>query len=346
LDYSRISATPNNSAGASTLGSIQTNQWPTWALQAPASSNAPPARMCPAIAWSARCHSLVVFGGVVSPSGFMADTWAWDGSKWYESSTASSPPARADSMMCQCDEAGTLLLFGGAGARDGIAQSAVAEDSWRWDGSAWSALPGTSPPGRTGAAMAFDEPRDQVVLFGGTGGASEFALFEDTWVLSDGIWEQRSPAKSPGPRHGAAMAFDESLSQLLLFGGEADSLLGETWSWDGTGWSLLQPSNSPPPRAYAGMTYHAGIGGTVLFGGNGLPSQTNSGPLDDTWVFKSGDWAPMKSPISPPPGDGRGFAYSATLGGAFLLCTTAGKSFDPPSGQWRSGPCQFSAWVL
>src|SRR5262249_5561932 len=54
-------------------------------------------------------------------------------------------------------------------------------DTWVWDGANWTQeFPANNPPGRTLPAMAYDQARNQVVLFGGFTG-SVFA--NDTWVF-------------------------------------------------------------------------------------------------------------------------------------------------------------------
>ena len=50
------------------------------------------------------------------------------------------------------------VLFGGDPA---------GTDTWEWDGANWTQIEETGPPRRLNPAMAFDELRARVVLFGG-----------------------------------------------------------------------------------------------------------------------------------------------------------------------------------
>ena len=82
-----------------------------------------------------------------------------------ESPLSGSPPARYDFAMSTC-QGGNVLIFGGTTVEFGFA---YLNDTWLWDGSKWRNLSSQSdpPPVRGYASMAFDEARNQVVLFGG-----------------------------------------------------------------------------------------------------------------------------------------------------------------------------------
>lgn len=67
-----------------------------------------------------------------------------------------------------------VVLFGGR------ALSQSLDDTWEWDGTRWSErFPKTRPPERVFHALAYDDARSAVVLFGGT--ALGGALLPDTW---------------------------------------------------------------------------------------------------------------------------------------------------------------------
>ena len=118
----------------------------------------------------------------------------------------------------------------------------------------------TPGPARTGAAVAFDQERRQLIVFGGT--TREHRDLQDTWAWSDGAWS-RVASVGPTPRLYAAAAYDPSKQVVLLYGGEAspasghrgwEAPLSDTWSWDGTRWTTLGAKDGPalaePELAY------------------------------------------------------------------------------------------------
>ena len=59
-----------------------------------------------------------------------------------------------------------VVLFGGSGF-GGSGSSGLLNDTWGWDGAAWTQLADMGPPARRNHAMAYDESRHRLVLFGG-----------------------------------------------------------------------------------------------------------------------------------------------------------------------------------
>ncbi len=158
------------------------------------------------------------------------------------------------------------------------ADAAVARPSMKHQG---QQLAETGPPGRELASFGHDQTHHELVLFGGDNGTT---VFGDTWTRRHGTWTQQHPARSPSPRTGAAMVYDATTRQLLLFGGSrligtGGGFLSDTWIWDGSTWRKLHPATSPPARHNADMIYDAATGNVVLFGGY------NGQRLNDTWTW-------------------------------------------------------------
>lgn len=159
--------------------------------------------------------------------------------------------------------------------------------------------------------MAFDAARSEVVLFGGANYA-ESRVFADTWSWDGTSWTERHPAHSPAARDWPALAYDDALGEVVLFGGGipgAAANSDETWTWDGSDWSEQQPEWSPPGRHSAAMAYDAARGLLVLFGGLG-----QGGYLNDTWTYDGRTWTPVCGvdalpACGPPPGLGNAMAY-------------------------------------
>src|SRR5581483_10661132 len=105
----------------------------------------------------------------------------------------------------------------------------------------WTQVSDIGPSGRFQHAMAYDESRDRVVLFGGrtTGPLPQGELRpSDTWEWDGDAWVQVEDV-GPGGRSEFAMAYDAARKRVVLFGGAPESgrLLNDTWEWDGRTWT-------------------------------------------------------------------------------------------------------------
>jgi Kelch motif/NHL repeat len=283
-----------------------------WTQQSPATS--PPARYGASMAYDASNGQVVLFGGY--GSGYLGDTWTWNGTTWTQQSPATSPPARYGASMAYDASNGQVVLFGG------YSSSGFQGDTWTWNGTTWTQqFPAASPPARYLAAMAYDASNGQVVLFGGDSNSGSQG---DTWTWNGTTWTQQSPAASPPARYGAAMAYDASNGQVVLFGGQGPSgSQGDTWTWNGTTWTQQSPATSPPARYLAAMAYDASNGQVVLFGGD------NSGVslLGDTWTWNGTTWTQQFPAASPPARFLIAMAYDASNGQVVLFGGANGSGY-------------------
>ena len=158
---------------------------------------------------------------------------------------------------------------------------------------------GPQPP-RAAGAMAYDDATKQVVLFGGTEIGAQTAL-NDTWIWNGKGWSKDLSTLKPPPRMEAAMAYDGSTHQLLLFGGvDADGTpYADTWSWDGAAWHELHPATSPPPRRDAAIAYDDDLQAIVMFGGWN-PVIGGAAKLNDTWTWNGSSWTRLNPATVPP----------------------------------------------
>lgn len=147
----------------------------TWTQVSSPLSPAP--RSYHAMAFDAARNVVVLFGGATSTATTVDDTWEFDGAAWHQESPAHRPSPRCKAACVYAPAAGRTLLFGG-GAFNGTGNSA---ELWAWDGTDWRSLPtsGTAPTARQGAAFAYDEVRQQTLLFGGIGPLP----LDETWYL-------------------------------------------------------------------------------------------------------------------------------------------------------------------
>lgn len=190
-------------------------------------------------------------------------------------------------------ELGAVVLYGGADERQ------VLGDLWAWDGQIWRCLSPGGPPARTFPALAYDDARQELVLFGGNrvlfGTAQDTAGFlDDMWTWDGAGWNEEEAA-TPTARAEAAMTFDAGRQRIVLFGGyrnEGDHRirLGDTWEWDGRRWER-KAVHGPHPRNGAAMAYDTDRKRVVLFGGSG-----NAG---DTWEWDGESWHHVASADTP-----------------------------------------------
>ena len=144
----------------------------------------PSARVHPAMAYDTRRGRLVLFGGAAEDLG-LGDTWEWDGTAWTEESDFGPDACAGGAMVFK----GTrVALFGGIASIASPAPEPLPEifdRSWEWDGRHWTARQDMGPGDRVFHAMAFDEARSRVVLFGGSrvplGDGAGAGVQGDTW---------------------------------------------------------------------------------------------------------------------------------------------------------------------
>ena len=221
-------------------------------------------------------------------------------------------PAPRDSHSIAYDSLrNEMVMFGGQSLGSSIALS----ETWTWDGSNWSQQnPSTSPLARVSAAMTYDARNHQVVLFSGLEGG--FAG-TDTWVWDGTNWTQKTAiVNAPGPsdRYNAAMVFDQTNNQVVMFGGSHAVLLGtptpnDTWVWDGNTWSQKSPPTSPSARSSHVMAYDQARHRVVMFGGQDATFNF----LSDTWEWDGNNWTLQSPSVSPPARYGAVMAFDQSI---------------------------------
>ena len=170
-------------------------------------------------------------------------TFAYDpaGRSWkrlHAPSDEAQPPAMLLwGALCYDPVNKQVLLFGGGGinAPDGRPHTwalDVTKDTWR------KLKLDIEPPARCNSRMVYDAKNRLIVLFGGDGQDRGLA---DTWVfdVAKQRWRERTPPRSPHPRHCHAMCYLEKSGLVLLIGGKAvcdyrqhDRLSRQTWVYD------------------------------------------------------------------------------------------------------------------
>lgn len=197
------------------------------------------------------------------------------------------------------------VLFGGIiFGKQWLLQS----DTWELRGRDWSRIrtPET-PAARHRGAMVYLNHCGQSLLFGGQ--SARGAMLGDTWLYSARSWREQIPAvRSPSPRCGHSLAYDEKGEVAVLFGGiqPGDKPLGDTWVFDGKQWRQIV-GKGPSPRRYAAFAYDPDLKGCLLHGG----SEDDHGQRTyrETWLFRDNAWNPMAASFDTDPRDDHGLAY-------------------------------------
>jgi Galactose oxidase, central domain len=232
-----------NIASADTF-SNDTWEWNGTVFSHPQPSLSPPRRNSSAMTYDPVRKVTVMFGGQR-----MNDLWEWDGTNWTNrtplSLPANWPPARASSTLVWDNVDARAMLFGGE-AWDGTALS----DLWAWNGQNWIDLTpadsaSTWPFKRKGHGAVFDSRRGVMQVFGGL--VDDMAS-PDPYTYAHDLWQWDSRTRTfvdlaptmppslpatvwPLGTYQAAVAFDASHGQLVIFGGEGLEVNQTRWMY-------------------------------------------------------------------------------------------------------------------
>jgi len=213
-------------------------------------------------------------------------------------------------------------------------------------------VPVYDPPGRSLSAMAYDESRQYVVMFGGQNSSGTLA---DTWIWDGSNWTQRLPFSAPSARDGHEMAYVSSRQRVVMVGGGGTAGT-EVWEWDGTNWVQRFPSpgasfyrhamaydiardrvvvfsqdgktwewdnltwsgwsiGGPSGREYSALAYDRARGRVVMYGG-----RLRSSALEDHWEWDGTSWT--RGPNGPGAVVGHQMAYHSANKSVFLVSGT------------------------
>jgi hypothetical protein len=141
-------------------------------------------------------------------------------------------------------------------------------------------------PSTTGSPSIADDEAESgspVVFFGGIGNESK------TWLWSAQRWMLAHPSATPPGRNKAALAYDPTTHDLLLFGGvlATGRSANDTWSWNGCTWTRVGVQSAGPPGGpTAGMTWDHALNRMVL-----LTYDAAAGAdATETWTWSGSRW--------------------------------------------------------
>lgn len=180
---------------------------------------------------------------------------------------------------------------------------------------------------RVGHAMAYDEARHQLLLFGGAGGEGSAAKADrnSLWAWNGTTWTLVSNGGPAGRRH-ASMVYDASRSRIVLYAGETGDFpdgttFTDTWEWDGQAWTKRADAG-PPSRVHQSVTYDRARSRSVLYGGFNIATVTE---LRDIWEWTGSAWT--QTAFSTASGSiARGIEYDEKTGSNLLFSALANQT--------------------
>ncbi len=311
---------------------------------------APPARRAASLAFDPEPeeNGSVLFGGSLVSGLATNDTWVWEGwSGWVPLSPSVAPPPVEFANLVYDAQDHYLLLFGGV-QPCGFLCFAIYNETWQlYAGEWWHVVPATSPPSRFGAAMSYDAPVGEVVLFGGFN--DTLASVNDTWTYAAGAWRSVSAPVSPSPRSWSAISPDSGPGAPILFGGMGLSANGnDTWAFAVRPTINLQPSAGPWEVSAPARVNLTVVGGTppyrgfVDFGDGSQAHAAGSGPvLSTSHVYDAAGTYTLSASLTD--GDGVNAAASAPA-----VTVTAGPAvaIRAPAGVDAGHPVRLTATLL
>jgi len=277
---------------------------------------------------------------------------------WIPIEVKGSPPPTRDAEAAYDTRRNRLVMFGGAAQYLGNDQWIYREETWEWDGEHWSNAPSPEhPEGRSGHAMAFDEKRGVIVLFGGVRNDEHLS---DTWEWDGKTWVRIYSPEKPSGRSGHEMFYDPVLERVVLYGGyDGKTFYNDAWEWNGKKWARIKlESGSPTASSYAlaydpnqkyALGFLSGLGGTWHWKGEKWtrvypeiepsvrawttlvydPSRklfflfggmSNNKTLNDTWMYDGQGWTEYTlSGVKPSPRVGMVIWYDHVRGHIMLF---------------------------
>jgi len=268
-------------------------------------------------------------GGVTGAS---CDVWTTE--------TAGVPTTAGGSATAQDeDETGDpVVLFGGVGNES---------KTWLWSGSTqrWAlARPAVAPPGRSGAALAYDPTSHDLLLFGGVLANGQPA--NDTWTWNGCTW-RREPQNGPAPPGGqtVGMVWDDALNRLVLLtydraAGPGAPGATQTWTWNGSGWSLSAPADRSPAAQALVVAGDPVTGWPIAVSLNGTQAEPDA--PSSTWTWDGTTWRTVTTDHSPQAGAPSAMAIDPTTNQLVLT----GPSRQPGSSANQTWTWDGQDWSL
>lgn len=218
------------------------------------------------------------------------------------------PGPRSGAAIAYDTQRQRAVLFGGNGIWNG-SEWTYDNSTWEWDGEDWIQIDTpVSPSGRNLHAMAYDESRHKIVMYGGQNSGGYLA---DLWEYDGSTWKRLCPVCNPAARYGHTMFYDPERKKVFLYGGQ-DEKIGypEAWTWDGENWEYFQFDTSSPGIFRAPLIHISEEQRTVAF----IPESYGG-----TWIWQEASWRRLAQEGQPPLRYESIFVYNPDQGYSLLF---------------------------
>src|SRR5258705_464398 len=194
------------------------------------------------------------------------------------------------------------------------------------------------PPPRYSFALAFDDARGKLVMFGGS---NKGTFMNDTWEWNGAKWMQINSTGGPDARFLHASTYDEKNKKVLIFGGNSfvgpptqESIKGDLWAWDGVKWEQCK-GDGPSPRDHVDMVYDPSKKKLIVHGGG----KADGNSASDTWEWDGKIWS-SRVATSTAPLEGYKLAYDLKNETVLLFGGFIGGA--PSSSLWKLSGSEWS----
>lgn len=252
---------------------------------------------------------IVLYGGIVSGSTHVDQTWVFDGSNWtqlpiigpglpssmwYDETRQAIQLATTDANLWEFDGAQwsktiALPTTGSTwfGDFDGTT-SVVIKLAKAWNSPpSWNPLYSAPPAGALANGLfpvALNRSTGQIVsyisgLFNSTEGLQQYVWQSGNWTLL---------SQNPGAIYAYGFAWDSQLGEIVSFGGRyAGNAISSSYRLHGDHWEAFATGTPKPSvRYFHAMSSDRTHGTIVVFGGT-----SGSNRFADTWILKNGQWS-------------------------------------------------------
>lgn len=265
--------------------------------------------------WDTRHNQMLIFGGhnYVGANSTLADIWSFDpnGSggtgTWKQFTPTGSSPGAREGLACGWDQVNYKMVVYGGGSQDVFAFDPGADTTGTWtqltsrSNYCGTADPVSGPGNRVFTTYVWNPVLNRLLIWGGRNGCSgPTTYFTDTWsfdpngyTTNSGILTQlNTPGPVPAARDRAAMVWDSSINQMVIFGSAntaTNVAYNDVWAFNQTSatdghWTLLDPQGTLPyARVDDGAVYDPIRNQTLYFGGFYYSSPGVETRINELW---------------------------------------------------------------
>ena len=140
-----------------------------------------------------------------------------------------------------------------------------------------------------GEAVAYDEARGRLIVFGGR---TPNDWLQGTWEWNGRRWQRTLPAEGgPSPRGGHAMAYDAARQRAVLFeGAQGTELHCDTWILERRSWTRMKEAGCITDRVRnAGLVFDSREGRMLLVEGPSIGDEETGAAR--VWQWSGETWA-------------------------------------------------------